>query len=183
MMQRESKIGYLARLIPVFVAGALVGACGNDMSDLDAYIAEVQKRPAQPIPPIPAVRTYSPYQYQGLTGRDPFRPSTSEGLDEQPSGGKGSGPRPDLERPREFLERFELDTLAMVGTFAQEDDFWGLVRDPDGVIHRVTVDQYMGKNHGRITRIATNEVVLSELITDGAGGWIEREAAMALEGT
>lgn len=183
MMQPEPRQGSMARLIPVLVVGAFLAACGNDMSDLDAYISEVQKRPAQPIPPIPAVRTYSPYQYQGLTGRDPFRPSTSEGLDEQAGGAKGSGPRPDLERPREFLERFELDTLAMVGTFAQEDDYWGLVRDPDGVIHRVAVNQYIGKNHGRITRIAPNEVVLSELITDGAGGWIEREAAMALEGT
>ena len=79
MMKPEPRKGHLLRLIPLFVIGALLAACRNDMSDLDAYIEEVQKRPAQPIPPIPAVRTYSPYQYQGLTGRDPFRPSTSEG--------------------------------------------------------------------------------------------------------
>jgi type IV pilus assembly protein PilP len=161
----------------------LLMACSQDVSDLQNYIAEVKSRPAQPIPPIPAVKTYSPYVYQGLTGRDPFRPSTSEGIDEQVAAGNSAGPRPDLSRPKEYLERFELDTLMMVGTFAQGEDYWGLIRDPDGVIHRVSVNQYLGKNHGRVTRIEPTEVVLSELITDGSGGWLEREASMALEGT
>jgi len=160
-----------------------LAACSQDMGDLQGYIADVKTRPAQPIPPIPAVKTYSPYQYQGLTGRDPFRPSTSEGTEEQAAEGSRAGPRPDLERPKEYLERFELDTLSMVGTFSQGNEYWGLIRDPDGVIHRVSVNQYMGKNHGRVTRIEPTEVVLSELITDGAGGWLEREASMALEGS
>jgi len=161
----------------------LLTACSNDMSDLNAYIAEVKARPAQPIPPIPAVKTYTPYEYQGLTGRDPFRPSTSEGVDEQVASGNRAGPRPDFDRPREYLERFELDTLSMVGTFAKEESFWALIRDPDGVIHRVSVNQFLGKNHGRVTSIDPAELVLSELIADGAGGWLEREASMALEGS
>lgn len=161
----------------------LLTACGNDMSDLDAYIAEVKARPAQPIPPIPAVKTYTPYEYQGLTGRDPFRPSTSEGADEQVAASNRAGPRPDPNRAREYLERFELDTLSMVGTFAREESFWALIRDPDGVIHRVAVNQYLGKNHGRVTSIDPSALVLSELISDGTGGWLEREASMALEGS
>lgn len=176
-MNRIARYSSPALLLPLL----LLSACSNDMSDLNNYVADVMERPAQPIPPIPAVKTYSPYEYQGLTGRDPFRPSTSEGIDEQVAG-SGAGPRPDLDRPREYLERFELDTLSMVGTFAQGDDYWGLVRDPDGVIHRVSVNQYLGKNHGRVTRIEPGELALSELISDGAGGWLEREASMALEG-
>lgn len=167
----------------LLLATALLVACSQDMGDLRNYITDIKARPAQPIPPIPAVKTYSPYQYQGLTGRDPFRPSTSEGIDEQVAVGGKTGPQPDLTRPREYLERFELDTLAMVGTFAQGEGYWGLIRDPDGVVHRVAVNQYMGKNHGRVTRIEATEIILSELITDGAGGWLEREASMALEGT
>jgi type IV pilus assembly protein PilP len=165
-------------LAPLFL---LLVACSQDISDLQAYIKEVKARPAQPIPPIPAVKTYSPYVYQGLTGRDPFRPSTSEGAEEEVAATNASGPRPDFDRPKEYLERFELDTLTMVGTFAQDDHYWGLIRDPDGVIHRVSVNQYLGKNHGRVIRIEPTEVILNELITDGAGGWLEREAAMALE--
>ncbi len=153
------------------------------MQDLEQYIADVKARPARPIPPIPPVKTYTPYTYVGTTGRDPFISSTSEGTDELASSGSGGGPRPDLERPREYLERFELDTLNMVGTFSKEGSYWGLVRDPDGVVHRVSVNNYMGKNHGRITRISDLEIGLSEFITDGAGGWLVREASIALDGS
>ena len=160
-----------------------LGACSNDQGDLRAYIDDVKARPAQPIPPIPAVKTYTPYLYEGFVGRDPFRQATRDEFGDQRGDGAGEGPRPDLDRPREYLERYELDTLSMVGTFQQGDAYWGLVRDPDGVVHRVAVDQYMGKNHGRVTRISPVEMTLNEFITDGAGGWLEREASMALEGS
>lgn len=173
-----------ARLGLGLLAGAaalLLGACGGQQDDLNRYIAEVKARPATPIPPIPAVRTYTPYTYEGLMGRDPFRQSTSEGADQVASGGPAKGPRPDLQRPREWLEKFELDTLMMVGTFSKESSDWALIQDPDGVVHRVAVGNYMGKNHGKVSQISNNEVQLSEFIADGVGGWLVREATMALE--
>ena len=66
-------------LILMLVCAVLLAACRERQDDLNRYIAEVKERPATPIPPIPPVRTYTPYQYEGLTGRDPFRQSTSEG--------------------------------------------------------------------------------------------------------
>ena len=160
-----------------------LGACNEQQDDLNRYITEVKARPATPIPPIPAVRTYTPYKYEGLLGRDPFRQSTSEGADQVAQGGPAKGPRPDLQRPREYLERFELDTLIMVGTFSKESFEWALVRDPDGVVHRVAVGNYMGKNHGKVNKISNDEVYLSEFIADGVGGWLVREASIALGGS
>ena len=170
----------------VFFAALVVAvlvSCGGQQDNLSRYIAEVKARPATPIPPIPAVRTYTPYKYEGLLGRDPFRTSTSEGSDQVVQGGPAKGPRPDLQRPREYLEKFELDTLVMVGTFSKEANDWALIKDPDGVIHRVSVGNYMGKNHGKISEITNNEVYLSEFIADGVGGWLVREASIALEGS
>jgi type IV pilus assembly protein PilP len=177
---RTPKQGRFGGLLFAGAMATLLAACGGQQDDLNRYIAEVKARPATPIPPIPAVRTYTPYKYEGLTGRDPFRQSTSEGADQVVSGGPGKGPRPDLQRPREYLERFELDTLAMVGTFAKESSEWALIRDPDGVVHRVAVGNYMGKNHGKVGMISNDEVQLSEFIADGVGGWLVREASIAL---
>jgi type IV pilus assembly protein PilP len=177
---------YLHKAPILFLALALVfvlAACSGNQDDLDRYIADVKAKPAAPIPPIPTVRTYSPYEYEGLEGRDPFRRSTSEGADEVSQQTSTDGPRPDFQRTREYLERFELDTLTMVGTFSKEPSEWALVRDPDGVVHRVSVGNYMGKNHGKVSLIDQDEVQLSEFIPDGAGGWIVREAAMALGGS
>jgi type IV pilus assembly protein PilP len=167
----------------VMMATLVLAACGAQQDDLNRYIVEVKDRPATPIPPIPAVRTYTPYKYEGLLGRDPFRQSTSEGSDQVASGSSAKGPRPDLQRPREYLERFELDTLVMVGTFAKEASEWALVKDPDGVVHRVAVGNYMGKNHGKVSGISNDEVQLSEFIADGAGGWLVRDASIALGGS
>lgn len=157
----------------------MLAACSDSMDDLQKYIESVKARPAEPIPPIPPVKTYAPYVYDGMTGRDPFRQSITEGADDARSS-KGTGPRPDFDRPKEYLERYELDTLSMVGTFSKGTNDWALVRDPEGVIHRVSVGNYLGKNHGKVVKITSTEVDLSELISDGAGGWLVREASIAL---
>ncbi len=180
MSLNPSKRLLVASLI---VLTTLLAACSGRQDDLNRYIAEVKARPATPIPPIPPVRTYTPYTYEGLTGRDPFRQSTSEGSDQVAQSGRSTGPRPDLQRPREYLERFELDTLSMVGTFSKETSEWALIRDPDGVVHRVAVGNYIGKNHGKVNGISTDEVQLSEFIADGTGGWLVREASVALGGS
>jgi len=164
--------------VMVLVAAGLT-ACSESMDDLREYIDSVKARPADPITPIPPVKTYTPYVYEGLTGRDPFRQSISEGSDDVRST-KGTGPRPDFGRSKEYLERYELDTLSMVGTFSKDESYWALVRDPEGVIHRVSVGNYMGKNHGKVVNISNAQVDLSELISDGADGWLVREASIAL---
>jgi len=176
-MKRIGKqLRHVAGLVLIAV---LLTACTENMSDLEKYIVSVKARPADPISPIPPVKTYTPYEYEGLTGRDPFRQSISEGSDDVRSS-KGTGPRPDFDRHREYLERYELDTLSMVGTFSNDASHWALVRDPEGVIHRVPVGNYIGKNHGQVVQISDTEVDLSELISDGADGWLVREASIAL---
>ena len=161
------------------VLAVLLSACTENIGDLEKYIAGVKARPADPIEPIPPVNTYTPYEYEGLTGRDPFRQSLSEGSDDVRST-KGTGPRPDFDRHKEYLERYELDTLSMAGTFSKEESEWALIRDPEGVIHRVPVGDYIGKNHGKVVEISNAQLSLSELISDGAGGWIVRDASIAL---
>jgi len=167
---------YVAGMV---LASVMLAACSDNMVDLQQYINTVKARPADPITPIPPVKTYLPYEYDGQAGRDPFRQSINEGSDDVRST-KGTGPRPDFERSKEYLERYELDTLSMVGTFSKEGSYWALIRDPEGIIHRVPVGNYIGKNHGKVVSITSTEVDLSELISDGADGWLVREASIAL---
>lgn len=171
---------HLVQITSVLFMTMILTACSSNTEDLESHIASIKARPADPIPPIPPVKTYTAYEYDGLTGRDPFRASLSEGSDDVRSTKNSSGPRPDFDRPKEYLERYELDTLAMVGTFAKEGSEWALIRDPEGVIHRVPVGNYIGKNHGKVVNIEPTQVALSELISDGTGGWLVREASIAL---
>ncbi len=159
------------------VAAAGLAACGGDMDDLDSYINEVKARPGGRIEPLPEITPYEVFTYvadaEGL--RSPFVPDRP-----QAAGPAAGGTSPDPERPAEFLESFPLDTLRMVGTLDINETVYGLVQTSDGLIHRVIPGNYMGQNDGRITEITESEIVLVEIISDGIGGYIERDAAIGL---
>jgi len=154
-----------------------LAACGGDMDDLDQYINEVKAKPGGRIEPLPEITPYEVFTYiadaQGM--RSPFVPDTPQ------STGSSGGARPDRDRSREYLESFPLDTLGMVGTLYIGDTMYGLVQTADGLIHRVVPGNYMGQNDGRIKEISESEIGLVEIISDGIGGYIERDAAVGLK--
>lgn len=167
------------KLRNALLAAATLGiaACAGDNDDLDTYINQVKARPPGRIEPLPQIQPYEVYTYiadaQGV--RSPFIPDTP-----QVSGPGTDGVRPDTERSREFLEGFSLDTLSMVGTLYIGETMYGLVQTNDGLIHRVVPGNYMGQNDGRITDITDSEIEIVEIISDGIGGYIERDAAISL---
>jgi type IV pilus assembly protein PilP len=55
-----------------------------------------------------------------------------------------------------------------------------LVRDPDGVVHRVRVGNYLGQNYGRVIAVEEDRIELVELVPNGTGGWMEKPATIAL---
>lgn len=172
------KAFFSTNTIVVLLAAFMLSACGGGMDDLDQYVNEVKARPGGRIEPLPEITPYEVYTYkadaEGL--RSPFVPDAP-----QLSGNNaGGGTRPDPERSREFLESFPLDTLRMVGTLELGDTSYGLVQTSDGLIHRVVPGNYMGQNDGRIRAIRDSEIELVEIISDGIGGYLEREAAVAL---
>jgi len=160
------------------VAAFAVSACGGDMGDLDEYINEVKARPGGRIEPLPEITPYEVFVYtadaEGI--RSPFIPDSPQAASGQVDGGT----RPDPDRSREFLENFPLDSLRMVGTMELGGTNYGLVQTSDGLVHRVVPGNYMGQNDGRIVAIQDSEIELVEIISDGIGGYLEREAAVGL---
>lgn len=164
-----------SRALIVLACCALLAACTGGTADLQQYVDEVKARPGPPLEPLPVMQQFETFEYAAHNLRDPFSMPREE------TTGSSDGPRPDPNRRRELLEAFPLDGLGMVGTLGHGNDMVALVLDPEGVVHRVKVGNYMGQNEGRITRIAENRVDLVELVPDGSGGWIERQASVALD--
>jgi type IV pilus assembly protein PilP len=69
----------------------------------------------------------------------------------------------------------------MVGTLELGGTNYGLVQTSDGLVHRVVPGNYMGQNDGRIVAVKDSEIELIEIISDGIGGYLEREAAVGLD--
>ena len=161
----------------IAVAGMGLAGCSANMDELDGYINTIKARPGGRVDPLPEVTPYEIFVYKAdIEGfRSPFLPDTPQTV-----AGEAGGVRPDADRIREYLESFSLDTMDMVGTLALAGTTYGLVQDADGLIHRVVPGNYLGQNDGRIVSISASEIQLVEIISDGIGSYIERDAAISL---
>ena len=79
------------------------------------------------------------------------------------------------------MERFALDSLFFHDTAPPEVYTLSLlVALPIYSVLGVAVGNSRCQNHGRVIRITEQRMALSELVQDGAGRWMEREASLAL---
>ena len=155
----------------------LLGGCsGGEHDDLRAWMASVAKQPPVKIPPIPQVAPYTPSRYQAEGSIDPFKPAKI--LPE--SGKSGGGARPDLNRQKEVLEQYPLETLAFVGLLQRGKENHAIVK-ADHSLHKVKVGNYMGQDFGVVTQISDVEISLRELVQDAGGDWIERTSTLQLQ--
>lgn len=159
----------------VLTAGMLAG-CDPGMRDLENYVADVKQRPAPPLEPLPVMKQFETFVYAAQDLRDPF--SMPQRRDDE---SRSDGPRPDPNRRKELLEGFPLDGLDMVGLIGEGEAQVALVMDPQRVVHRVRVGNYLGQSDGRIVAVREDGLELVELIPDGSGGWLERPARLALD--
>ena len=177
------------RLVPVLKLGllgalvVLLSGCGEGLGDLRQFVNEVRAKPPGRIEPIPEFQPYQSFEYASHDLRDPFKLVDFRRPEVDPNelAELSSGLRPDIDRPKEPLEDFPLDTLRLKGTIDDKDGIkWGLIFAPDNTIHRVIEGNYMGQNHGRIISVSDQTIELTEIVPDGLGNYIERSSAVSL---
>ncbi len=162
---------------------SLLTACSQSdgFSDLDKFMADTRAKPRGHVEPLPEFKAYEAFSYSAADRRAPFEAPIDVQLtmvDEEPV----SDVEPDLDRPREVLENFELKSLVMVGTLqGVEGNLFALIRDGSGGIHRVRAGNYMGQSYGRIVGVSETRIELIEIVPNGRGGWVERPRSLSLD--
>lgn len=162
-------------LVPV-TAALLLAGCGRGITsdpNLESYVQDVTHRPGPPLAPVPTMQKFETFLYNDQGLRDPFSPPVD-------STHGNTGPRPDPNRPKQPMEAFPLDSLVMNGTLGAGDHIVALVMSPDKVTHRVVPGNYLGQNDGKVIEVTPTKINITELVSDGAGGWIERPASISL---
>jgi type IV pilus assembly protein PilP len=163
------------RLALAVVATALVAGCGGDNQDLRAWMAEQGKGVRGRLDPLPQLKPYEPFAYNAFDLPDPFKPRKIQPV-------KGDSKlAPDLNRRREPLESYPLESLSMVGTLSRNKQMYALVKTPEKDIYQVKPGNYMGQNFGVVTDITESEIKMKELVQDGSGDWTERTSALQLQ--
>ncbi|MGH8029284.1 MAG: pilus assembly protein PilP [Arenimonas sp.] len=155
-------------------ATLLLVGCTSSTREVEAWVEEVKARPAPPLEPLPVMKQFETFEYTAQEMRDPFSTPIPDR-----SGGGGGGP--DDTRRKEALEAYPLDSLDMVGTIGAGGSLLGLLMAPDKVTYRVRPGNYLGQNDGKIIAVFEDRIDIVELVPDGAGGWLERQAKISLD--
>ncbi len=167
------------------VCAAVVAGCASPNEDLQRWVVAERERAVPRVTPVEEPKRYVPTPYVAGTVADAFG---SERLTQlfRDDAGSGAGRAnaslitPELNRRKEPLEAFPLDTMTMVGSLQKNGEQVALVK-VDALLYQVRKGNYLGQNFGRVLAITESEVKLREIVQDAAGEWIERSTTLQLQ--
>jgi type IV pilus assembly protein PilP len=168
---------YLLKAFIIILMFFSLSACSKGTFDLENFFLQTKSSNKSKLEKLPQYIPYKQFTYSSDDSRDPFVPEHEVLVIQEED--IGNELAPDLERKKEPLEFFPIDTLQMVGTLEKEFT-WVLIRTPEGVIHRVRQGNYMGQNYGKIITLNNTSVTVNEVIKDGMGDWVERTATKSI---
>jgi type IV pilus assembly protein PilP len=175
-MKRFSRA--VAALTPVLVV-ALSG-CGANQDELQQWM-EQQRREVKPsIQPLTPPKKFDPQAYAVADAVEPFSPQKLSVAIKQEVRQPNSLLASELNRRKEPLEAYPLDSMSMVGSVNKQGQPVALLR-VENLLYQVKLGDHLGQNYGKITKISETDVVLREIIQDAAGEWIERTSTLQLQ--
>ncbi|HZX25685.1 MAG TPA: pilus assembly protein PilP [Telluria sp.] len=169
------------RLAPGLALAALLGGCGDgDVQEVQAWMDKTRAETKVHVEPLSEPKTFIPYAYTGADAPDPF--SQNKLLVElAKSAANSTSPyKPDMNRRKELLENFPLDTIRMVGAIQKGGVNYALLQI-DNAVHQVRAGQHLGQNFGLVTSVTDSAVNIRETVQDAAGEWVERMAKLELQ--
>lgn len=169
-------IDAMLKLFFYSIFSMMLVSCGEgDGDDLDHFMRDAVKDVKPKIKPLPEVKPYLALQYNAdgiLT--DPFRA--------RKAASKSGVLQPNLNRPKEPMETYPLESLKYVGLLSKNKLTYGLIKAPDNSVQQVKMGNYVGQNFGKVTQISDAELVLKEIVQDDlSGDWVERTSTLALQ--
>ncbi len=161
-------------------AAAMLAACGAEQEELSGWM-EQQRREVKPnVTPLTPPKKFTPQAYTALSGVEPFSTQKLTVALKQEARQPNSLLAAEINRRKEPLEAYPLDSMRMVGSVTKSGRPYALLR-VDNLLYQVKQGDYIGQNYGKITKISETDVSLREIVQDAAGEWIERASALQLQ--
>lgn len=169
----------MKQLFILLVSLALLTGCNDDLSDIQAYMDTVKANARPRVEPLPQTKVFEHIPYEVSDIRSPFVEPTPQAVKERFLQQQNCL-HPDPNRRKDLLEGMPLEALKMRGTIGSGERLWGLVESSDMILHRITINNYMGLFDGKVTQVTPNYIELLELVPDGSGCWVERTTRLQL---
>ncbi|GAA4032382.1 pilus assembly protein PilP [Actimicrobium antarcticum] len=172
----------LGTAMPSVVLLCILSGCGDSgVQEVRTWMDEVRKQTKVSIPMLSPPKKFTPFTYAGKSAIDPYNPAKLAVAFAKLQA-NSSGMKPDLERRREPLEAYPLDTLKMVGTLQKTGASFALIL-ADKTLFQVKKGSYIGQNFGMVSGITESAVELREIVQDASGEWVERKGKLELQET
>jgi type IV pilus assembly protein PilP len=170
-----------ARLALSMVAAAFaLAACGGEQEELTQWM-EQQRREVKPsVEPLSPPKKFTPQPYASLSGVEPFSSQKLTVALKQEAKQPNSLLAAEINRRKEPLEAYPIDSMSMVGSVVRSGRPYALLK-VDNLLYQVKQGDYLGQNYGKIMKISESVVSLREIVQDAAGEWIERSSALQLQ--
>ena len=178
---RAVKLRRMVAVTGIALASLSLAGCTDDVSEVQGWMDETRANTPRRTGKIPEPKRFVPFRYEARTDIDPFSNAKLQVALARFSDRNKGGITPDLNRRREPLESFPLDTIRLVGHLNRASTGPVALLEADKVIFQVKVGSYLGQHFGRVTKISETEVALKELVQDAAGDWVERDTSLALQ--
>lgn len=172
-----------AWLVSLLTLGLLAGCGGGENEELSVWMQEQRAKTQPKVEPISEPVRFVPQPYQSEGNVPPFaQDKLTAALRRAADAASPSLTllTPELNRRKEPLEAEPLDAIAMVGLLDRKGQKVALVK-VGTLLYQVRPGNYLGQNYGRVTRISESEITLREIVQDGTGEWIERQAVLQLQ--
>ena len=167
-------------LLTLGVIAFALTACGGEQEELAQWM-EQQRREVKPsVEPLSPPKKFTPQPYLALNGVEPFSNQKLTVALKQEAKQPNSLLAAEINRRKEPLEAYPLDSMSMVGSVVRGGRPYALLR-VDNLLYQVKQGDYLGQNYGKITKISETDVSLREIVQDAAGEWIERVSALQLQ--
>ena len=169
-----------ARVALAVSALSALAACGGESDELQAWM-EQQRREVRPnVTPLSPPKRFDPQPYDQSAAVEPFSSQKLTVALKQEARAPNSLYAGEVNRRKEPLEAYPLDSMAMVGSVSRSGRPFALLK-VDNLLYQVKVGDYLGQNFGKVMAITETEVTVREVVQDSAGEWIERPAALQLQ--
>lgn len=166
-------------LAAAMLAAGLAG-CGTEQDELSQWM-EQQRREVKPnVQPLQPPKKFDPEPYAGVNAVEPFSNQKLAVALKQEARQPSSLLSAELNRRKEPLEAYPLDSMNMVGSVDKNGRRHALLR-VDNLLYQVKVGDHLGQNYGKITKIGETEIALREIVQDAAGEWVERTTTLQLQ--
>src|SRR5213078_4161868 len=157
------------------LAAIVLSACTADQEELQQWM-EQQKREVKPnVQPLSPPKKFIPQAYSAVGSVEPFSTQKLTVALKQESRQPNSLLNAEINRRKEPLEAYPLDSMSMVGSVTKQGRPYALLR-VDNLLYQVKQGDYLGQNYGKITKISETDVAYREIVQDAAGEWIERNS-------